>query len=161
MIDLLTTNNNDYVLIFVQISISGILCLVTFCSVCCVGCVLFASMKKFKEFFGIRSDNYFLCCYILLFSHCMYLEDTHDFCGFLCNNERQCFWKCCCLKCKCCKNCIDAPLYDEDNNDIEISNVNLADYDLDAIINNEQQVSSEELKNIKKQYIKEFLNIQE
>ena len=145
LIDLLTTNNYDYVLIFVQISISGILCMVTFCSVCCVGCVLLASMKKFKEFFGIRNDNYFLCCYILLFSHCMYLEDTHDFCGFLCNNERQCFWKCCCLKCKCCKNCIDAPLYDEDNNDIEISNVNLADYDLDAIINNEQQVSSEEL----------------
>ena len=121
-----------------------------------MGCVLLASKKKFKEFFGIRSDNCFLCCYILLFSHCIYLENTHGFCGFLCNNEKQSFWKYYCLKCKCCKDCIDAHLYDDENKDIEISNVDHEDYDLDTIINNEQQVSSGELKNIKKQYIKEL-----
>ena len=87
-IDYITTYNYDIILIGIQLIFSGILCLVTFFSVCFISCFICASMKKFKEFFGIRSDNCFLCCYILFLSHCMYLEDTHDFCGFLCNNDR-------------------------------------------------------------------------
>ena len=42
-----------------------------------------------------------------------------------------------------------------------MSNINLADYDIEAIIKNEEIVSNEELKSIKKLYIKEMLNIQE
>ena len=106
-----------------QLVISGIITLLVLVIIFYYIYPIYLVVKVFKEL-EINISCLFICCSFCFLRYFSYSEDNHDCYGFYLNKNGDCFWKCCCCFCSCCKNCVDIQIPDdsminnEDDNEV-------------------------------------------
>jgi len=130
--------------------------------------LVFFYINVYKEL-EININKFYIFCNFCCFSFCMYSKDNHDCCGYIFHQNGDCIWKCCCMSCICCKNCIDFSIYDDDNliDQKEKNNFELTEEKKEINENeekyeeNEEILDYEEYQKLKSGIIKNMFNIQE